>query len=104
MNQRVFKAIKDGVFQKVKNLDEIGNLMEEEEINFNLGSPVKPRSASGARNTGIAYYKDDPTSKSYQLNHTDHFLARDQLRAFKEVNLRKLKKENKERLQRMAMK
>lgn len=51
--------------------------MEEDEKTLNLGSPVKPRSASGARNTGIAYYKDDITSKSYQLNHTDHFLARD---------------------------
>ena len=49
----------------MQNLDEIGNLMEEDEKTFNLGSPIKPRSAQGGR-TGIGiYYKDDPTSKSY---------------------------------------
>ena len=79
--------------------------MEDEEANFNLSPPSKPRSASGARNSGIGvYYKDDPKSKSYKLNHTDHFLAQDQLRAYKEINLKKLKKDNRDRLQRIAIK
>lgn len=77
VNQRVFEAIREGVFQKAQNLDDIGNLMEIDEKDFNLGSPVKPRSAI-ARNTTIGvYYKDDPTSKSYKLNHSDNFFAMD---------------------------
>lgn len=68
--------------------------MDEEEIHLHIASPPKQRSSS-AKATGIGvYYKDDPKSKSYKLNHSDHFLAQDQLRAFKEVNLKKLKKEN----------
>jgi hypothetical protein len=64
---------------------------------------MKPRSAAGARSMTI-YYKDDPKSKSYKLNHSDHFLAQDQLRAYKEVNLKKLQKENRDRLMRLKNK
>ena len=50
--------------------------MELDDKDFNLMSPIKPRSATGARNTSIGvYYKDDPKSKAYKLNHSDHFLA-----------------------------
>jgi len=71
VNANVFRAIEQGIFQKVNNLDEVGNLMEHEErftyyIHPSLYESKKEPNKSNSRNKyGVAFSKQMDNNKSF---------------------------------------
>jgi len=112
VNQKVFQNIRDGTFQKISNLNELGNLMEyEDEQVFGIkitqtlsvtNPNQKPRSGVQRKAIPLLYQNYDPRSKSFKFLNQNTNMNMEEMRQMQEKTYQRLQKENKQRIIRFS--
>lgn len=112
---RVCDAIRRGVFQRVETLDQLPNLVAHEEkelfglgaVEVTCGVKALPKSAKIAKWRALGPYRgarDGEKSRSVKLLEPVDMETGERLKQFEDENLKEIRRQNKERMARLARK